>query len=123
MIDIVCPEYGAKKLLQQVIVLIGGFSTAIDRHCPRPIPLVDFHQTVGGIIQRFIPTDFIPLGAVECLAALPGFLRCFTYQRRGYTILVIDEVVTETPLDAQIPVIDNRIEGGRNAIDKIILNV
>ena len=74
---------------------------------------VDLDQPVGDVVQGFVPGDLAPLRPVEGLGALPGLLRCLADQRRGDPLRAVDEVVAEAALDAQVAVVDHRIERAR----------
>jgi hypothetical protein len=64
VVNIVRAEQRAENFLQQIIIFVRGFGTAIDRHRIRAITFVDFHEFIGGDIEGSIPIGGDPIPVV-----------------------------------------------------------
>src|SRR5262249_12590257 len=70
-----------------------------------------------------VPGDLAPLIAIKGLCARAGRLRDFADERRGYPVLVINEVVAEAAFDAEVAVVDRRVERRGHFVDVIVLDM
>ena len=123
MIDVIAAEQRAEKLLQKIIVLVGCLGAAVNRHGVGAVALVNLDQPVGSVIERLVPRDLAPLIAIEGLCARAGRLRCFANERRGHPVLVVNEVVAEASFDAEVAVVDHRVERRRHFVNVVVLDV
>ena len=123
MINVVGAEQRAEHFLHQVVVFVGGFGAAVDRQGVGAVALIDLDEAVCDILESFIPGDLAPLGQIKCLGAFARFLRRFPNERCGHALGMIDIVVAEASLDAQVAVVDRRVERGGDLVDKVILAV
>ena len=67
MIHVVGAEQRPEHLLKQVVVLVGGFGTAIDGHGVRAIALVDLDEMIGNEVEGSVPIGFHPIPIVRDL--------------------------------------------------------
>ncbi len=62
------------------------------------------------MIKGLIPRRRAPLGKVECLGALAGFLAFAPDQGGKNALGMIDEVISEAAFDAQVAMVDRRVK-------------
>ena len=99
VIYVVGADDTAKELLEQVILLVGAARRAEAGNGVRSSGDSDLGQALGHIVERLVPLDLlpIPVAANEWL---------------GEPVLVIDEIVTEPALDAELAMIDATVARG-----------
>ena len=60
-----------EPLIIEAMAQMGGWTIAVSAHyCFVPIPLIDLHQTVSGVVECFIPGDLPPIRKIEGLSAV-----------------------------------------------------
>ncbi len=143
MVHVVGAEQGAVHFLQEVIVFVRGFGAAIDRHRVGAVAVVNAGKVIGGDVECGVPVGFDPIGEsrdwmirdwfsvfstnlkslFSNLCPWLAFQQIPSHHRRCDTLGVINKVVTEASLHAQVSVVDRRIEGRGDLEDKIIFDV
>ena len=94
MIDVVGAENRARKLLQQVVLFVGGPVGADDADGRAALAVADFFQLAGGQAQRMFPGR--------------GFQLAFgiAHQRLGQALGAVDKVEAEAALGAEKVAVD-----------------
>src|SRR5215475_3925407 len=100
VIDVVGAKKRAEKLLQEIVVFVGCLGAAVYRHGIGAVALENLDESAGGIIEGLVPGDLAPLIAIKGLCTGTGRLNVFGDGRRRYPVLIVNEVVAKTSLDA-----------------------
>ena len=125
VIDIVGAEAGAHQLLEQVRLFVRALGGAEAGQRLDALLVADFHEALGGDIQRLFPRRFAEMreriGRIDLVVGVLLRIRQ-PHQRLCQPMRVMDVVETEAALDAE-PVVVGRAVAAFGVNDLLVLDL
>ena len=125
MVDIVGAEAGANQLLEQIGLLVRAFRRAEAGERARAVAVADFHQALGGAVERLLPgrrAEMRPwIGRIDQIVGGLGDA-VLAHQRLRQAMRMAHVVEAEAALDAE-PVLVRRAVAAADVEQLVVLDV
>ena len=125
MVDIVGAEAGAHQLLEQIGLLVRAFRGAEAGERARAVAVADFHQALGGAVERLLPgrrAEMRPrIGRIDQIVGGLGDA-VLAHQRLRQPMRMAHIVEAEAALDAE-PVLVRRAVAAADVEQLVVLDV